>query len=204
MRLFNPEHFQKYSFRTSYSIISIALSLLLAFVAASAIAQTNLPQSSISSTNENMAVLQHAEELRARCISNRRMICGKIIKILPDGMVVDSGYTNLMRAPVNQSWLIPGTVTASRATNIIEGAAPDSVCVGPVFVMDLPKPPRGATPKLFDYVVIEGFPMGRYSYTSVGDVTHTVRQFSAKVTTAVHWMYGQEIEEQQRKGAEKK
>ena len=73
------------------------------------------------------------EELRARCIENRRIICGKILKILPDGIVVDSGYTNLMRAPLNQSWLIPGTAMAERATNIVEGAAPDSVCVGQVF-----------------------------------------------------------------------
>jgi molybdopterin-guanine dinucleotide biosynthesis protein len=54
-------------------------------------------------------------------------------------------------------------------------------------------------PMVFDYVLLEGFPMGKYAYTSVGDVTHTVRQFSAKVTTAVHWMYGQEIEEQEKK-----
>ena len=173
-------------------------SLAFVFVAASLFAQTNVHPPSVSSTNENMAVLQHVEELRARCISNRRIICGKILKILPEGIVVDSGYTNLMRAPLNQSWLIPGTAAAERATNFVEGAAPDSICAGQVYLIDLPKPPRGMKPKLFDYVILEGFPMGKYTYTSVGSVQHTVRQFSTKVTTAIRWMYGQEVEEQEK------
>jgi translation elongation factor EF-Ts len=40
--------------------------------------------------------------------------------------------------------------------------------------------------------------MGNFTYTSVGTVQHTVRQFSAKVTTAIRWRYGQEIEEQEK------
>jgi len=168
--------------------------LLLFFAAASVCAQTNAPIAQEPSVQENnIQVLQHVEELRAQCIQERR-----IIKILPEGVVVDSGYTNLMRAPLNQSWLISGTVEAEHATNIVESSAPDSVCIGPVYLIDLPKPPRGMKPKLFDYVVLDGFPMGKFAYTSIGDVQHTVRQFSAKVTTAVRWRYGQEIEEQEK------
>jgi hypothetical protein len=176
----------------------VKFSLVFLFAAASLFAQTNPPPASISPTNENLAVLQHVEELRARCINNRRVICGKILKILPDGIVVDSGYTNLIRAPLNQSWLIPGSALAERATNLVEVTAPGSICVGQVFLTDLPKPPRGMTPKVFDYVIVEGFPMGRYTYTSVGSVEHTVREFSTKVTTATRWLYGQEIEEQEK------
>jgi len=176
----------------------VKFALPFVFIAASVFAQTNLPPSPISLTNENIAVLQHVEELRARSISNRRIICGKILKIMPEGIVVDSGYTNLMRAPLNQSWLIPGSAVAERATNFVEGAAPDSVCAGQVYLIDLPKPPRGANVRLFDYVILEGFPMGNYTYTSVGNVQHTVRQFSTKVTTAVRWMYGREMEEQEK------
>jgi hypothetical protein len=175
----------------------VKFSVVFVFAAASVFAQTNPPPISISPTNENLVVLQHVEELRARCINNRRVICGKILKILPEGIVVDSGYTNLMRAPLNQSWLIPGTALAERATNLVETAAPGSICVGQVFLTDLPKPPRGMTPKLFDYVILEGFPMGKYTYTSVGNVEHTVREFSTKVTTATRWLYGQEIAEQE-------
>ena len=115
-------------------------------------------------TNHAMALAQRVEEMRAICLQNRRIICGKILKVLPDGLVVDSGYTNLMRAPLNQSWLIPGTVPATRATNLVEGNQPEAICIGLIFPTDLPKS-RGAKPKVFDYVNVEGFPMGQYTYT---------------------------------------
>ncbi len=181
------------------SNIAVKLCLLLVFVGASAYAQTNVSSVQDSATQENIQVLQHVEELRAQCIQERRIICGKIVKILPDGIVVDSGYTNLMRAPLlNQSWLIPGSAAAERATNVVESAAPDSACIGQVYLIDLPRPPRGMKPKVFDFVVLDGFPMGKFTYDSVGNVQHTVRQFSAKVTTAIRWRYGQEIDAQEK------
>jgi hypothetical protein len=188
------EKVEKCRFNGSNTVVKFCFAFV--FAAASVFAQTNPPPALDSSTNENIAVMQHVEELRARCISNRRIICGKIIKMLPEGIVVDSGYTNLMRSPLNQSWLIPGTVAAQRETNVVERATPDSVCMGQVYLIDLPRPPRGTKPKLFDYVVLEGFPMGKFTYTSVGSVRHTIRQFSNKVTTAIRWTYGQEVEEE--------
>jgi len=176
----------------------VKLCLLFVFALSSLYAQTNSTPAQDPTASENLAILQHAEELRARCIQERRMICGRIVKMLPEGIVVDSGYTNLMRTPLNQSWLIPGSVEAERATNYVESATPDAVCLGQVYLIDLPKPPRGMKPKLYDYVLLEGFPMGNYTYTSVGTVQHTVRQFSAKVTTAARWRYGQEIEAQEK------
>jgi hypothetical protein len=177
--------------------VKFALATLCA-AALPAFAQTNLPPASNPVADENLAVMQHVEELRANCIKNRRIICGKIIKVLPDGIVVDSGYTNLMRAPLTQSWLIPGSVAAERATNFVESSEPDAICSGPVFLTDLPKIPPGKTVHVFDYVVLEGFPMGKYTYTSVGTVEHTVRRFSTKITTVVRWMYGQELDEQEK------
>jgi hypothetical protein len=191
-----PEKIEKSLKNDSYWTVKFCL--LFVFAAASLYAQTNMPPAQNPTASENIAVLQHVEELRARCIQERRIICGKIVKILPDGIIVDSGYTNLMRASLNQSWLIPGSVAAERATNYVESAAPDSVCLGQVYLTDLPKPPRGTKLNLFDYVVLDGFPMGKYTYTSVGTVEHTVRQFTTKVTTAVRWRYGQEIEEQEK------
>lgn len=140
-----------------------------------------------------MAVMQHVEQLRANCINNRRIICGKVLKILPEGIIVDSGYTNLMRAPLNRSWIIPGTVEANRATNFVEGSNPDSICLGQVFLTDLPKAPPNTRLKVFDFVVLEGFPMGEYTYVSAANVPHTVRRFSTKVANAVRWKYGQEV-----------
>lgn len=157
-------------------------------------AQTNATQPQTDPTNENMAVMEHVEALRAVCIKNRRIICGKVLKVLPDGIVVDSGYTNLMRAPLNRSWLIPGTAQAERATSFVEGSEPDSICFGQVFLMDLPKAPPNARLKIFDFVVLEGFPMGKYTYVSAANVQHTVRKFSTKVANAVRWTYGQEVD----------
>jgi hypothetical protein len=179
----------------------VKLALLFIFAALPAFAQINPVAPTVqilnNLTNENTAVMQHMEELRTICIQNSRIICGKILKVLPDGIVVDSGYANLMRAPLNQSWLISGTVVAGRATNIVEGQEPDSICFGQVFLTDLPKPPQGRKPKIFDCVIIEGFPMGQYTYPSVGNVKHTVRKFSTKVPIAVRWMHWQEEEEKQ-------
>jgi hypothetical protein len=163
----------------------IAASLMLAAV--SALAQTN-PVATAQS--QALSAAQRHETARMEAIQSRRIICGKILKILPDGIVVDSGYTNLMRTPLDQSWLIPGTATATRAAGIVEASQPDAVCVGLVFVTDLPKS-RGAKPKLFDYIVLEGFPVGQYSYTSVGDLQRTVREFTTKLPNAARWNFVQ-------------
>lgn len=162
------------------------------------LAQTNQILAPLDITNENMAIMQHVEALRAVCIKNRRVICGKVLRILPDGIVVDSGYTNLMRAPLNRSWLISGTAAAERAANFVERSEPDAICLGQVFLTDLPKAPPNTKLKAFDFVVLEGFPMGRYTYVSAANVPHTVRKFSTKITTAVRWMSEQEVDEEQK------
>lgn len=140
--------------------------------------------------NQDVAFAQQVEKIRIQCIVNRRMICGKILKIEPDGLVIDSGYTNLTRYPLNRSWLVPGAAVAARATNVIEGIQPDSICIGRVFLTDLPRI-TGAKPKLYDYVNLEAFPMGKYTYNSVGDLQRTVRKFSTKLPKAVEWQLQQ-------------
>ena len=122
--------------------------------------------------------------MRAVCINGRRSICGKVLKILPDGLVIESGYTNLLRKPLDRSWLIPGTVTASRAPNLVEGNEPGVVCVGFVVLTNLPKS-RRAKPNPYDYVILEAYPAGQYTYTSVGSLQRTVRRFSASLEAAV-------------------
>ncbi len=152
---------------------------------------SNLPTATLQTqtqTNESLAAAQRVEEIRAACIQQRRLICGKILKVLPDGLVVDSGYSSLMRAPLNGSWLVPGTAVATRDQNVVESNQPDSICIGLVFLTDLPKT-KGAKPKVYDYVAIEGFPAGQYIYTSVGDVRRTVRKFTCKLTSAVKWKF---------------
>ena len=135
-------------------------------------------------TNQALAAVLHAEQVRDDCIKGRRSICGKILQILPDGLVVESGYTNLLRDPLTKSWLVPGTVVASRADNLIEQDEPGSVAVGRVFLTDYPKS-RKAKPARYDYVIIEGYPAGEYTYTSLGTIHRTVRHFSAVLAKAV-------------------
>jgi hypothetical protein len=174
------------------------LATLFVFAALSALAQTNAitftnrlgetaqapPETFQAQTNQSLSIPQQAEVIRAACIENRRSICGKILKMLPAGFVVDSGYTNLLRAPINHYWLVPGTASANRASNIIESNEPNSVCIGLVFLTDIPKS-RRLKPKIYDYVIIEAYPTGQYTYTSVGSVQRTVRKFSANLEAAV-------------------
>ena len=111
------------------------------------------------------------------------MICGKIIRILPGGLVVESGYNGLLRPPLMNSWLVPGAVSATRTPNLVESRDPGSPAVGTVFLTDLPRL-RGKKPHLYDYVVLLAYPAGEYSYTSVGTLRKTVRHFSGDLTAA--------------------
>jgi hypothetical protein len=140
-----------------------------------------------SQTNQSLFTPEQIQEAREACIQSRRCICGRILKIFPDGLVIDSGYTNLLRAPLTHSWLVPGSVTASRAPALVEGNEPDSVCVGLVFLTDVPKAKRfKPKPRLYDYVIIQGYPAGERTYTSVGTIQRTVRRFTTILNRSVY------------------
>jgi hypothetical protein len=166
-------------------------SILFVLAALSAKAQTNLMLANLDAVSNlpaqnsgSPSIVQMSEDARTQCIEGRRRICGKIIQVLPDGIVVECGYTNLLRDPLTKFWLVPGAVTASRATNLLESAEPDALCVGGVFLTNLPKS-RGAKPARYDYVIIEGYPAGEYTYTTLGTIRRTVRRFSANLNRAV-------------------
>jgi hypothetical protein len=166
--------------------------LLCAWLAAMPVlAQTSVPApksdpppDALSAPTNQFAYLEATEAMRADCIQGRRIICGRIVKMLPDGLVVDSGYTNLMRHPLDHSWLVPSTVEAEREPNLIEKNEPDCVCVGLVFLTDAPKS-RRAKPKVLDYVVLQAYPTGHFTYNSVGSIQRTVRRFSGSLPIAV-------------------
>ena len=130
------------------------------------------------------ALAQQAEQIRTVCVQNRRRICGQVIQIAPGGLVVESGYTDLLRPELSRSWVAPGTVSASRPANLIEEQTPGAPCVGLVFLTDIPKRPAV---KLYDYVIIEAYPAGEYVYQAVPSVTKTIRRFSARLEGAVQW-----------------
>lgn len=169
--------------------------LLVVLAVFSAVAQTNDAAGATNSESAEVkaaeafrAAVLRTEQMRDQCIQGRRLICGKILQVKPEGLVVESGYTNLLREPLTKSWLVPGTVTASKAENQVEGNEPGSMCIGRVFLTDLPRSrggSRGAKPKQYDYVIITGYPAGQHTYTSLGTITRTVRCFSAQLTKAV-------------------
>jgi len=160
-------------------IVMPLLALLLAFCAG---AQTNRPAADdTAAVQKQIALAKLTEQIRARCIEERRSICGRIVRIFPEGLLVEAGYTNLLREPLTKSWLVPGTVTASLAPNLVESSEPGAICVGTVFLTDLPR----GKPHLYDYVILAGYPTGESSYTSVG-VKKSARRFSANLDKAVH------------------
>jgi hypothetical protein len=153
--------------------------VLLIFLAAwPASAQTN----SAARTNQTPSLDRRAADIRNACINGRRAVCGKVIKILPDGLVVDSGYTGLLEPPFNQSWVVTGGASLTRDSKAIELNKPASACIGLVFLTDIPKRPAV---KPYDYVVIQAYPAGQYTYTPVADVRKTLRKFSAGLDTAI-------------------
>jgi len=160
-------------------IIMPLSAVLLAF---SAKAQTNRPgPDDAASMQKQVASVESKEQIRGRCLEGRRSICGRIVRIFPDGILVEAGYTNLLREPLTKSWLVPATVTASPAPNLVESKEPGAICAGTIFLTDLPR----GKPHLYDYVIIAGYPTGEITYTSVG-IKKTARRFSANLDKAIN------------------
>ena len=142
-----------------------------------------------SATNTPSLLGQHIQEMRAQCIAGRRIICGRIVRILPEGLIVESGYTDLLRPPLTGSWLAPGMAAATRTPKLVENKTPGSPCVGTVFVSDLPRL-RGKKPQLYDYIILLAYPAGYYIYTSIGTVRKTVRHFTGDLAVSVRAQIG--------------
>jgi uncharacterized repeat protein (TIGR03806 family) len=128
----------------------------------------------------NLAI--RAEQIRAQCIQDRRIVCGRVLQVTPTGLVVDSGYTTLLQPPLNRSWVTHANAAPIRPAALVEGAAPDSVAVGLLFLTDIPKRPAVHR---YDYVVQHGYPAGHYEYVPVPGITKTIRRFAAGLETAV-------------------
>jgi len=174
-----PRHFTRMRARRCREM---KLLLAIFFAACGLLARAN----NFSATNSPVATFQSAEQVRAECLEGRRLICGRILRVLPDGLVVECGYTNLLHPPLTDSWLVSGLVKAARAQNLVESREPGAVCVGTVFLTDLPRA-RGKKPKQFDYVILTGYPAGETTYTSVGTVQKTVRRFTGTLAGAVRF-----------------
>jgi len=150
-----------------------------------ALAQTNA-SASANQTNQTAVEVRHRDqrstEIRTACINGRRCVCGKVIKIVPEGLIVESGYTALMNPPFTGSWVIPSGALVSRDSKLLERDEPASPCIGTVLLTDFPKRPAV---KLYDYVLIQAYPAGEYLYTPVPGVEKQIRKFAGGLETAV-------------------
>ncbi|MDB6065403.1 MAG: hypothetical protein JWR26_1611 [Pedosphaera sp.] len=141
--------------------------------------------SSVTVTEKTLSIEERTEKIRAVCITGRRYVCGKVVQIVPEGLVVDSGYSVLLTPPFNQSWVVPGNATVARDAHPLEFNSTDAVCMGLVFIMDIPKKPAV---KENDYVVLHAYPAGQYTYTPVAtapQLQKVIRKFAAGLDTAV-------------------
>jgi hypothetical protein len=138
---------------------------------------------------EELKKAQHAEQIRARCIEGRRYIAGRVLQVVPEGLVVDSGYSALLSPPFNHSWVVSGTASVNRDANAVEEKKPNALCIGVVFLSNTPKRP---SVKPYDYVALHGYPAGEYVYSPVAGVQKMVRRFSAGLERAVQINLGRE------------
>ena len=145
-------------------------------------ASTASPPPASGAPQSDAAMIARSEHIRAACIEGRRRICGKVLQIVPEGLVVESGYVGLLRPELSRSWVAPGTVSVTLPPNLVEEKIPGSVCVGLVMVTDIPKKPAV---KPYDYVILEAYPAGQYLYAPVPNVNKSVRRFSVGLITAV-------------------
>jgi hypothetical protein len=152
-----------------------------AWLSALAVAQTNV-STSTNQTNQIAVRDQRAADIRAACINGRRCVCGKVIKIVPEGLIVESGYTALMEPPFTGSWVIPSGALVNRNSKLIERNEPASPCIGTVLLTDFPKRPAV---KLYDYVLLQAYPAGEFLYNSVPGVEKEIRKFAGGLDTAV-------------------
>jgi hypothetical protein len=157
------------------------LAAVLAVAGWAATAQTNLSAPPAALDNAHRSD-RRAEQVRSACIEGRRYICGKVMRVSKEGLVVESGYTRLLDAPFNKSWLVRGTATLKPEPHAVEANEPGAACIGLVFLTDIPKRP---SVKLYDYVVIQAYPAGTYIYSPVPTVQKPLRKFAAGLPTAV-------------------
>ncbi|HZR17223.1 MAG TPA: hypothetical protein VFE51_07845 [Verrucomicrobiae bacterium] len=136
---------------------------------------------STNATNDALRQSVRAEQIRNACIEGRRIICGRVLQVTTNGVVVDSGYRQLLDPPLNHDWVAPKTAVLSRDAHAVEEQKPGAVCIGIVFLSNIPKRPKVG---LYDYVALHGYPAGYHTYVPVPGIEKKIRRFSASLERA--------------------
>jgi len=149
--------------------------------AAAAAAPPATQTPSTGAANDAFKQSVRAEQIRNACIEGRRIVCGRVLQVTTNGLVVDSGYRQLLDPPLNHNWVVPRTAVVSRETNAVEEQKPGALCIGIVFLSNIPKRPKVG---LYDYVALHGYPAGYHNYIPVPGVEKKIRCFSASLERA--------------------
>jgi hypothetical protein len=169
-----------------FALLLLSLASLTGSAGTILLTSTNVPAPapppSAQEQAQSFKTAQRAEQIRTTCLEGRRYICGRVVQVTPEGLVVDSGYSRLLSSPFNQSWVVRSTASVNRDDSAVEEKKPDGICVGLVFLSNIPKRPAV---KSYDYVVIHGYPAGEYRYVPVPGVQKTIRRYCASLERAV-------------------
>src|SRR5690242_16782594 len=59
------------------------------------ITESAVPNQSTVAKEKVLSIEERSEQIRTACINGRRYVCGKVLQIVPEGIVVDSGFSVL-------------------------------------------------------------------------------------------------------------
>ena len=121
------------------------------------------------------ATQEKYNRLKARLVQGSRRVDGKILQKISDGLLVQSGDHGRALREYRED------VYGARGGTMTEGNAPGAEALSLVLLQDYPDP------NMVDdgHVDVIAYPIGLYSYDSVGKSQKTVRKFSCNLDTAI-------------------
>ena len=122
------------------------------------------------------------EGLKAIFASKSRTVSGKIIQKIPEGLLVESGQSEIDQVGhTDVEFDRMGNMSTSTTATLQEGDTARSLCLGLVLLEDHPRYDQLVDDNV---VVILAYPDGQFSYKSVGGGQKTVRKFTADFNRA--------------------
>ncbi len=175
--------------------MKIAIILLLTVLAC--LAQTN---SQVSATNHPEAIkarqraadaaeiarlqaIARVDAVRKSVEANRRLVHGKVIQKIKEGLLISSGAKEVSDAANDSGYQVHknGSVTSWSGGTLVEGDKPGALAIGYILLQDYP-----AQASVVDdhELTINAYPVGQFVYDSVGGAKKTIRRFTASLPIA--------------------
>lgn len=135
------------------------------------------------------AAIAKYNQLRDQLIQGSRRVDGKVLQRISEGLLVDSGAASITRAEERHYGTSPdGNPISWGGGTIMEGNSPGAEALHLVLLQDYPDP------NVVDdgHVDIFAYPVGLYSYETVGKSQKTVRKFSCNLDAAIRTLALQE------------